>query len=84
MTEKLNKSLKSLNLTLPFRKNYFFRHWNISMWAASGKYTNAVDLANDVGDKDVNMINEKYIKRYSNNRNSEKNTEHQNNNYKWN
>ena len=26
MTEKLNKSLKSLNLTLPFRKNYFFRH----------------------------------------------------------
>jgi hypothetical protein len=54
------------------------------MWAASGKYTNAVDLANDVGDKDVNMINEKYIKRYSNNRNSEKNTEHQNNHYKWN
>jgi len=85
MTEQLNKSLKSLNLTLPIsRKTYFFRHWNASMWAYTGKYTNAIDLAKDMGDKDINMVDEKYIKKYSNNRNSEKNTEHQNNNYKWN
>jgi len=84
MTEQLNKSLKSLNLTLPIsRKTYFFRHWNASMWAYTGKYTNAIDLAKDMGDKDINMVDEKYIKKYSNNRNSEKNTEHQNNNYKW-
>jgi integrase len=83
MTEELNRSCKKLNLKLPFRKNYFFRHWNASMWAASGKYTNAMDFANDMGDKDINMIEEKYIKKYSNSKNSEKFTEHQNNNYKW-
>jgi NADPH-dependent 7-cyano-7-deazaguanine reductase QueF-like protein len=83
MTDQLNKSLKILKLKLPFRKNYFFRHWNASMWAASGKYTNAMDFANDMGDKDINMIEEKYIKKYSNSKNSEKFTEHQNNNYKW-
>ena len=83
MTEELDRSCKKLNLKLPFRKNYFFRHWNASMWAASGKYTNAMDFANDMGDKDINMIEEKYIKKYSNSKNSEKFTEHQNNNYKW-
>ena len=84
MTEQLNKSLKKLNLKLPFRKNYFFRHWNASMWAASGKYTNAMDFANDMGDKDINMIEEKYIKKYNNSKNTDKFTKHQNNNYKWN
>lgn len=54
--------MQKLDLKLPFRKNYFFRHWNASMWAASGKYTNAMDFANDMGDKDINMIEEKYIK----------------------
>ena len=83
MTDQLNKSLKILKLELPFRKNYFFRHWNASMWAYSGKYTNAMDLAKDMGDKDINMIDEKYIKRYGSNKNSERFTEHQNNNYKW-
>jgi len=84
MTDQLNKTLKILKLKLPFRKNYFFRHWNASMWAYSGKYTNAMDLAKDMGDKDINMIDEKYIKRYGSNKNSERFTEHQNNYYKWN
>ena len=42
-----------------------------------------MDLAKDMGDKDINMIDEKYIKRYGSNKNSERFTEHQNNNYKW-
>ena len=40
-------------------------------------------FAKDMGDKDINMVDEKYIKKYGNNKNSERFTEHQNNNYKW-
>ena len=85
MTKALDKSLESLNLTLPVpRKTYFFRHWNASMWAYTGKYTNAMDLAKDMGDKDINFVNEVYIKRYGVNKDSARYSEHHNNNYKWN
>ena len=58
MITYLDNALESLNLKLPVaRKTYFFRHWNASMWAYTGKYTNAMDLAKDMGDKDNADIN---------------------------
>ena len=80
----LDKAVKSLNLTLPFRKTYFFRHWSVSFWCYQGKYTNPFDLATHMGDLDLKFINTNYIKKYATSKESVKYSEHQNNHYKWN
>tara|TARA_Y100000294_G_scaffold108607_1_gene100736 strand:+ start:1042 stop:2178 length:1137 start_codon:yes stop_codon:yes gene_type:complete len=84
MTDQLNQSLKSLNLTLPVdRKCYFFRHWTCSYWAWTGKYNNPKDLADAMGDKDINFINENYIKLYGRKPDSHKYSEYQSKHFNW-
>jgi integrase len=84
MTDQLNQALQSLNLTLPVdRKCYFFRHWTCSYWAWTSKYNNPKDLADAMGDKDINFINENYIKLYGRKPDSHKYSEYQSKHFNW-
>lgn len=63
----LDKACNSLGVTLPInRKCYFFRHYMATYWAKEKKYTDPLDLANALGDKDVNFVSRTYIKPYAN------------------
>ena len=63
----LDRATKSFGVELPIeRKTYFFRHYMATYWAFKKKYTDPQDLANALGDKDVNFVNRTYIKPYAN------------------
>jgi integrase len=63
----LDRATKSFGVVLPIpRKCYFFRHYMATYWAKEKKYTDPQDLANALGDKDVNFVNRTYIKPYAN------------------
>jgi len=63
----LDRARKSFKIELPIpRKCYFFRHYMATYWAFKKKYTDPQDLANALGDKDVNFVNRTYIKPYAN------------------
>ena len=63
----LDRAIKSFGVELPIkRKCYFFRHYMATYWAWKKKYTDPQDLANALGDKDVNFVNRTYIKPYAN------------------
>ena len=63
----LDRAVKSFGVELPIkRKCYFFRHFMATFWAKEKKYTDPQDLANALGDKDVNFVNRTYIKPYAN------------------
>jgi len=54
-----------MRLQLPInRKCYFFRHYTATLWAKNKKYTDPMDLAKALGDKDINFVNRTYIKPY--------------------
>ena len=62
----LDKALAKMRLQLPInRKCYFFRHYTATLWAKNKKYTDPIDLANALGDKDINFVNRTYIKPYA-------------------
>lgn len=81
----LERVLTKNKLQLPIkRKSYFFRHYTATYWAYSKKHKgNALDLARDLGDKDINFVNENYIKPFKQNDNAEENMDYQNNNFNW-
>ena len=61
------------------RKSYFFRHYTATYWAYTKKHKeNAIELARDLGDQDINFVNETYIKRYKGSGNTPENLEYQN------
>ncbi len=61
----LDKALAKMRLQLPInRKCYFFRHYTATLWAKNKKYTDPMDLAKALGDKDINFVNRTYIKPY--------------------
>lgn len=63
----LDRATNSFGVVLPIaRKCYFFRHYMATYWAKEKKYTDPQDLANALGDKDVNFVNRTYIKPYAN------------------
>ncbi len=63
----LDRAIKSFGVELPIeRKSYFFRHYMATYWSFKKKYTDPQDLANALGDKDVNFVNRTYIKPYAN------------------
>ena len=63
----LDRATKSFGVELPIkRKCYFYRHYMATYWAKEKKYTDPQDLANALGDKDVNFVNRTYIKPYAN------------------
>ena len=63
----LDRAIKSFGVELPIeRKSYFFRHYMATYWSFKKKYTDPQDLANALGDMDVNFVNRTYIKPYAN------------------
>ena len=66
------------------RKSYFFRHYMATYWAYTKKHKeNAIDLARDLGDKDINFVAENYIKPFKNNGNAAENIDYQNQHFNW-
>ena len=66
------------------RKSYFFRHYMATYWAYTKKHKeNAIDLARDLGDKDINFVAENYIKPFKNNGNATENIDYQNQHFNW-
>ena len=76
----LDKALAKNRVQLPIkRKSYFFRHYTATYWAYTKKHKgNALDLARDLGDKDINFVNENYIKPFKQNDNSVEDLDYQN------
>lgn len=46
------------------RKSYLFRHYRTTYFAAYNKFSNALELAHYIGDKDINFVNRTYIAPY--------------------
>ena len=66
------------------RKSYFFRHYMATYWAYTKKHKeNAIDLARDLGDKDINFVAENYIKPFKSNGNESENIDYQNQHFNW-
>jgi integrase len=76
----LDKALAKNRVQLPIkRKSYFFRHYTATYWAYTKKHKgNALDLARDLGDKDINFVNENYIKPFKQNDNCVEDLDYQN------
>ena len=67
LIKALDKALKSFGVQLPYnRKCYFFRHFMATYWAWKKKYIDPQDLADALGDDDVNFVRRTYIKPYAN------------------
>ncbi len=80
----LERVLAKNKVQLPIdRKSYFFRHFTATYWAYTGKYTNAIDLAKALGDKDINFVQDTYIKPYQSNGDEVQNIDYQNKHYNW-
>jgi integrase len=81
----LERALAKNKVQLPIdRKSYFFRHYTATYWAYTKKHKeNAIDLARDLGDKDINFVYENYIKPFKNNANAVENIEYQNKHFNW-
>jgi integrase len=63
----LDKACRCLEVVLPInRKCYFFRHYMATYWAWKKKYTDPQELADALGDSDVNFVRRTYIKPYAN------------------
>ena len=81
---QLEGSLAKNMVQLPIdRKSYFFRHYTATYWAYTKKYTNALDLAKALGDKDINFVQDTYIKPFQSNGDEVQNIDYQNKHYNW-
>ena len=81
---QLEGSLAKNRVQLPIdRKSYFFRHYTATYWAYTKKYTNALDLAKALGDKDINFVQDTYIKPFQSNGDEVQNIDYQNKHYNW-
>lgn len=88
MTNELNFALKKIkdkyNLdSFVNRKTYMFRHWTASKWAYDGKFTNAIELAEQLGDKDINFVYKQYIKKYKKDHNMPSISEYKDKHNRW-
>ena len=80
----LDRVLAKNRVQLPIdRKSYFFRHYTATYWAYTKKYTNALDLARALGDKDINFVQDTYIKPFQSNGDEVQNIDYQNKHYNW-
>ncbi len=80
----LERALAKNRVQLPIdRKSYFFRHYTATYWAYTKKYTNALDLARALGDKDINFVQDTYIKPFQSNGDEVQNIDYQNKHYNW-
>ena len=81
----LERVLAKNRVELPIkRKSYFFRHYTATYWAYTKKHKgNALDLARDLGDQDINFVNDNYIKPFKQNDNQADNMDYQNSNFSW-
>ena len=80
----LDRALAKNRVQLPIdRKSYFFRHYTATYWAYTKKYTNALDLARALGDKDINFVQDTYIKPFQSNGDEVQNIDYQNKHYNW-
>jgi len=81
----LEGALAKNKVQLPIpRKSYFFRHYMATYWAYTKKHKeNALLLARDLGDKDINFVNENYIKLYKNNADADQHIDYQNQHFNW-
>ena len=80
----LERALAKNRVQLPInRKSYFFRHYTATYWAYTKKYTNALDLAKALGDKDINFVQNTYIKPFESDGDNVQNIDYQNKHYKW-
>ena len=80
----LDRALAKNRVQLPIdRKSYFFRHYAATYWAYTKKYTNALDLARALGDKDINFVQDTYIKPFQSNGDEVQNIDYQNKHYNW-
>jgi len=81
----IDRVLAKNEVELPIkRKSYFFRHYMATYWAYTKKHKdNALELARDLGDQDINFVNENYIKRYKGLNNTEEKDKFQNEHFNW-